>query len=111
MASGPAMETVLMWGGLATAVTGVGTLLWRLVRGLARTGRRVDQFMDDWYGEPDRPGVPARPGMMERVSGIEERLDRAETEQTSLRGAVDQANRRLARLCPDPGDPDRPPGS
>lgn len=103
MASGPAMETVLMWGGLATAATAVSGALWRLARGVVRTGRRVDEFMDDWAGTPDRPGVPARPGLMERVGRIEE-------EQLSLRGAVDQANRTLARLCPDCGEPDHPAG-
>lgn len=103
VASGLAIETVLMWGGLATAVTAVSGALWRLARGVVRTGQRVDEFMDDWAGTPDRPGVPARPGLMERVGRIEE-------EQLSLRGAVDQANRTLARLCPDCDDQDPAPG-
>lgn len=103
MASGPTMETVLMWGGLATAASAVGGALWRLARAVVRTGRRVDEFMDDWVGEEARPGVPARPGLMERVGRIEE-------EQVSLRGAMDQANRTLARLCPDCGDQDPAPG-
>jgi hypothetical protein len=115
MAGGPALDTVLAWGGIATAAIGVAAALWRLARGVVRTGRRVDQFMDDWYGESARPGVPARPSMMERVSGIETRLGRVEHELhpndgASLRDAVDRTNRRLARLCPECDDPEhRPP--
>jgi hypothetical protein len=82
--------------------------------GVARIGRRVDDFMDDWYGEPERPGVPARPGLMERVGGIEDRLGRVEHELHpndggSLRDAVDQANHCLSQICPDRIHPDGRP--
>jgi hypothetical protein len=103
LASGPAMEAVLMWGGLATVATAVGGAAWRVALGLVRTGRRVDDFMDDWAGKPERPGVPATPGLMERVGRIED-------EQASLRGAVDRVNRTLSRLCPDCDDQDQAPG-
>lgn len=35
-------------------------------------GRKVSHFIDDVAGEPERPGVPARPGLMERVTSIEQ---------------------------------------
>ncbi|WP_434593219.1 hypothetical protein [Streptomyces sp. A5-4] len=100
----PALETVVMWGGAFTIVAGVVGALWRLGRAASRTGARMNTFMDDWYGEPSRPGVVERPGMMQRVSVMEDRLRRVEHELypnsgDSLRDAVDQANRRLARLC------------
>lgn len=90
----------------------MSTALWRLVRGVLHFARRVEYFFDDWYGEEERAGVPARPGMMERVRGMEEgfrtfgeRLLRMEHEMypndgESLRDAVDLANRRLVRLLP-----------
>ncbi|MFD7964375.1 hypothetical protein ACFV5J_26620 [Streptomyces zaomyceticus] len=107
----PALDTVLVWGGALTLLVGVGTAAWRLVRAALRLGQRVDQFMDDWYGEEARPGVPGRPGVMERMGGIEDRLGRVEHELYpnsggSLRDAVDLANERLARLCPDHPGPD-----
>ncbi|QKW10801.1 hypothetical protein HUT18_11450 [Streptomyces sp. NA04227] len=79
---------------------------WGGLRAAGRTWRRVDEFMDDWQGELERPGVPARPGLLERVALIEERLSRVEHELypnsgDSLRDAVDHANRQLARLCPE----------
>lgn len=102
--SAPALDTILAWGGAFTLISGVVGLLWRLIRGACHTGARMNQFMDDWYGEASRPGVDERPGMMQRVSVIEDRVKRMEHELYpnsggSLRDAVDQANRRLARLC------------
>ncbi len=106
----PTLDVVLMWGGAITVLAGVIGLLWRATRASMRLAGRVEEFMDDWAGEPGRPGV------MERVVGIEERLTRVEHELYpnsggSLRGAVDMANERLSRLCPDADSCDVPPNS
>lgn len=102
----PALDTVLVWGGAITILGGVAAVLWRAASGGIRMASRMDQFMDDWYGEESRPGMPARPGVLERVSAIEDRLIRVEHELypnsgRSLRDAVDQANDRLIHLCRD----------
>ncbi|WP_245881648.1 hypothetical protein [Streptomyces milbemycinicus] len=117
----PALDTALVWGGAVSALAAVGTVVWRGLRGVLHLGRRVNQFMDDWAGEEARPGVPGRPGVMARVSAIEDRLQRVEHELYpnsggSLRDAVDLANQRLARLCLDEEeggttDPQAPPPS
>lgn len=44
------------------------------VRRLIRSLKRRGQFYEDWYGEPSRPGVPARQGVMERLLNHEESL-------------------------------------
>lgn len=117
----PAVDTVLVWGGALSLTAGLLTLAWRGIRGGVRLGRRVDEFIDDWRGEPSRPGVPERPGVMVRMAGMEDRLavledglDRVMHELYpnsggSLRDAVDLANHRLALLCPE--DPAPPPGT
>ncbi|MFE0763667.1 hypothetical protein [Streptomyces smyrnaeus] len=112
----PALDAVLVWGGAITVLTGLGTVVWRGLRGVLHLGRRVNEFMDDWAGEEERPGVPGRPGVMERVSAIEDRLERVEHELYpnsggSLRDAVDLANERLSRLCLEPDEyrPTTPP--
>lgn len=125
-----ALDHVLVWGSVLSVVLGAATGLWRLVRGLLKLAQRAHQFFDDWYGEGERPGFPARPGVLERVGEMERgfvRLDqRVEglahelypNDGGSLRDAVDLANCRLARLAPDDGPcirhtgqpfPDRPP--
>ncbi|WNI31505.1 hypothetical protein OG322_22710 [Streptomyces sp. NBC_01260] len=105
-----AVDVILVWGGAVTVLAGAVVAVWRAVRGALHLVGRVDEFMDDWTGESDRPGVPGRPGVMARVSGIEDRLTAVEHEMypnsgASLRDAVDLANHRLAQLCPDEGAP------
>lgn len=41
---------------------------------MLRTLRKVNDFLDDWRGEPARPGVKARPGVMQRIEAIEAQL-------------------------------------
>jgi hypothetical protein len=109
------MNTVLVWAGGVTVLAGVAATLWRGLRAFVRIGTRMEQFMDDWYGEEARPGIPARPGVLERVGVIESRIERVEHEMhpnsgASLRDAVDQANHQLSRLCRDEcDDPALPP--
>ncbi|WP_309317365.1 hypothetical protein [Streptomyces salinarius] len=116
----PAVDTVLVWGGVISLLATVVTVLWRAVRALAHFAGRAGQFFDDWYGEEGRPGVPERQGVMQRLGELEDGLAHLRHEVRpnsgeSLRDAVDLANRRLARLCPDPEDegarPPEPPSA
>lgn len=107
----PALDTALMWGGAITLLGGVGAVLWRAIRAVSTFGGRTTQFFDDWYGEGSRPGVPSRPGVMERLGALEDHIRGVQHEMkpnsgASLRDAVDRANERLAKLCPDPRQPD-----
>jgi len=52
------------WAGLLTAIMGI--VLW-----MSRQMHRVSQMLDDWRGTEPRPGVPRRPGVMERLEKIE----------------------------------------
>ncbi len=114
----PVLDAVLVWGGAVSVLGTVGTVVWRFLRTVSRLGSRAGQFLDDWYGEDGRAGVTARPGVMLRLAALEDGLDHLRHEVrpnsgASLRDAVDLANSRLARLCPDPepccGQPAEPP--
>lgn len=107
----PALDVFLLWATVATVVISLGTGLWRFVRAAVRIAKRVTIFLDDWYGEEARPGVPARPGVLERVRGIESRIQGVHHELqpnsgASLRDAVDLTNCRLEQMLPQ-GDVDR----
>lgn len=117
----PALDQALFWGGVVSLVLGIGTGVWRVGRVLVRIAKGLEQYLADWYGEPDRPGVPARPGVLVRLQkaeeglvGIGERLERLEHEMqpnsgTSLRDAVDRVGDALALLArPDAPSPDGP---
>ena len=40
--------------------------------------RKLEIMLDDFTGEPERPGVPRRKGIMERMESIELRVERME---------------------------------
>lgn len=55
------------------AVVGVVVWVTRHVRSLSMfSDERLTTFLDDWCGEPARPGFPARPGIPERLEKVEE---------------------------------------
>ncbi|MGW4821981.1 hypothetical protein ACWEP4_24085 [Streptomyces sp. NPDC004227] len=110
----PALDTALVWGGAISVLAGFVAVLWRVVRGASHLLGRTGQFLDDWYGEEERPGVSERPGVMQRLGDLETGLRRVQHEVGqngggSLRDAVDEVNRRLARMCPDPDEPSADP--
>ena len=57
------------WCGLITVMTGM--IAW-----MSRQMHRVSQMLDDWRGTEARPGVPRRPGVMERLEKIENDVSR-----------------------------------
>lgn len=63
------LQTTLAIAASAVTLTGavVGAGGWAARRML----RPLVQMAEDWTGEPERPGVDRRPGVMERLSRIE----------------------------------------
>ena len=57
------------WCGLVTVM--IGMIAW-----MSRQMHRVSQMLDDWRGTEARPGVPRRPGVMERLEKIESDVSR-----------------------------------
>lgn len=69
--------------------------------------RRATQFLDDWFGEPERDGVDERPGVLKRLKAVEDELqpnggsslrdsiNRTEQAVQDLRGQVESINARL----------------
>lgn len=83
------------WGalGFATvivaAVAMVVVKIWPLLR-------KLGHFLDDVAGEPARPGVEARPGLMERLARIEHEV--FPNSGGSLRDRVDHTADQLAEV-------------
>lgn len=96
---------------LAAVLVGLAITVWGATGGRkwwqARRAReqfwRV--FMADWLGEEPRPGVPARPGVMEsllqiRTAGaaMSERLRKAEIELLQLRSQMSVMHNRMSAV-------------
>lgn len=75
-----------------SAIAGGGAVVVRLFRFL----KRMSNVVDDWAGEPERPGVPGRPGVMTRLAAIEAELH--PNHGTSLRDALTRCEIGISRL-------------
>lgn len=58
------------WGAFVGLLLAVIALLTWLLRPVFKFFRFLGEFRDDWKGEPERPGVPGRPGVMSTLSDI-----------------------------------------
>ncbi len=103
------LVTISAIGGGTAAIVGTGLVLARLVGApLRRLARQNDEFREDWYGQPARPGREPQPGVMERLGGIEREL--RTNGGSTLRDAVNQLHTRLedhlrSHQVPPPGQP------
>lgn len=80
-------------------VAGLGLALTVLAKSWRLFGRVKDVF-DDLAGEPSRPGVPARPSLMERVATMEQGLAEVhhQTHPNSGGSIKDTVNRTEAKV-------------
>lgn len=62
-----AASWVVAAGAVAVALTALGAVL----RGVYRAWKRIDAFLEDWAGEPARPGRDEVPPMPVRVKNLE----------------------------------------
>ena len=65
----------LVDGSIMGGIAATFGIITGMVRWLTRTARQIDQLLEDWNGAPARPGVQARPGVMERLEKIEAALE------------------------------------
>lgn len=76
------------------------------VRKIAPVARKLGHLVDDLVGEPERPGVPARPGLMERMEAVETKAEIIRHEMypnsgKSLRDKLDQTSAAVDVLSSD----------
>ncbi|MDN3056169.1 hypothetical protein PH213_16775 [Streptomyces sp. SRF1] len=100
----PGVDLAVVWCGVVATVGGALGLLYRASRGARRLAARLGDLADDWQGTPARPGVSARPGVMQRLDAIEQQLAAVEHELhpnsgASLRDAVDRVDARTRRIA------------
>lgn len=77
-------------GGATAVLVAVAQLVGRPVR---RLSRQNDEFRADWYGQPARSGVAARPGVMERLGKIEQNTEALPDRVTRIEQRLDDHER------------------
>ncbi|GIH27605.1 hypothetical protein Aph01nite_59150 [Acrocarpospora phusangensis] len=84
-------DVINIFSGIAVIVGGITALV--VVR---KSLKKLSDFMDDWNGEPDRPGVPGRLGVMQRLEAIESEVKI--NHGSSLKDAVNRIETGLNEL-------------
>jgi hypothetical protein len=98
------------WVTAAVALAGItGTVLVFVGRWAFKILSRTTRFLDDYFGEAARDGMPARPGVMSRLGGLESKVSeiRAEVHPNggnSLRDDVQRAARDVTTLRGEVGE-------
>jgi hypothetical protein len=87
---------------LAATVTAIGVIGVGLHKAIKLTKRFI-HFLDDYFGEEERPGFEGRPGMQERLRMLEFELQTISYEMkpnsgTSIKDAVNRIEKRLEQL-------------
>jgi hypothetical protein len=87
---------------LAATITAIGVIGVGLHKAIKLTKRFI-HFLDDYFGEEERPGFPGRPGMQERLRMLEFELQTISYEMkpnsgTSMKDAVNRIEKRLEQL-------------
>ena len=87
---------------LAATVTAIGVIGVGLHKA-TKLVKRFIHFLDDYFGEEERPGFEGRPGMQERLKFMEEEIACISFEMrpnhgTSIKDAVKRIEDRLDKL-------------
>lgn len=57
--------------------------------------KRIVHFFDDYFGEEERPGQPARPGFSERLGRIESCLEKVDSKFKTVEFNLDNIDKEL----------------
>lgn len=103
---GSVTTQILQAAAILTAIGVIGGALWWVIQKVLRPLAIV---AEDWRGEPDRPGVPGRPGVMVQLAELRSQVSDVHSTQASDRAAWRALERRVAamesRLPPLDGQP------
>jgi hypothetical protein len=87
---------------LAATVTAIGVIGVGLHKA-TKLVKRFIHFLDDYFGEEERPGFEGRPGMQERLKYLESEISCISYEMrpnsgTSIKDAIARIEKRLEQL-------------
>lgn len=103
---GPTGITWLDWLIIPALVVLAVGILWRPVRAsvrmmrwLYRTAKRIEQFLDAFFGAPARDGQPEQPGVMARLQAEENATGELRGAVNDLTEQIEQQPQHIDQLC------------
>lgn len=92
-------EFLIMLAATVTAIGVIGVGIHKTIKLV----KRFIHFLDDYFGEEERPGFEGRPGMQERLKFMEEEIACISFEMrpnhgTSIKDAISRIENRLDKL-------------
>lgn len=63
-------------GDIVGLLAAIGAI-WASIKWVRPALRAITNFLDDWNGEPERPGVPGRAGVLEQIADLRTDVDLA----------------------------------
>lgn len=92
-------EFLIMLAGTITAIGVIGVGIHKTIKLV----KRFIHFLDDYFGEEERPGFYGRPGMQERLRIIEMQVDHISYEMrpnsgSSIKDAIGRIENRISEL-------------
>jgi tetrahydromethanopterin S-methyltransferase subunit G len=79
---------------VAAIVTAITILTVGIIK-VTKFFKKTVHFFDDFLGEEERPGVPTRPGMSERISNMESCIKKVDSRLEDIEGKVVKINYEL----------------
>lgn len=90
--------------GLSVVVGAVTVIVRQLLLPIHRGFLKLQDFLEEWKGEPARPGYAARPGVMQRLEQVEADMARVASEirsngGSSMKDAIARVETHLEELA------------
>ncbi len=88
------IDLIIMLGAVSGAIFGI----FKGWQALCKIVRMLQDIYDDWFGEPERPGEPRKPGIKENIAEVRKELTEVKEEMLQLQIEVCNANKDLKEI-------------
>lgn|SRR5574341_1680439 len=89
------LQVVLQFAGALVLVGAAVAVIIKAVKWMVSTLKKINEFLEDWRGEDERPGYPRRKGVLERLVDLEREMNKVvhEVQPNSGNSLKDKVNR------------------
>lgn len=95
-------QVILQVAGALVLVGGAVAVIIKVGKWMISTLKKINEFLEDWRGEDERPGYPRRKGVLERLVDLEHEMGKVvhEVQPNSGNSLKDKVNRIGEHILP-----------